>query len=63
VKDVRDYIEDFHPPLERLEPLLEKVQRDAYFRGLEDGSVQMFEIIKDKIEQSKRNVKAALDQG
>lgn len=56
MKSPREYVVDFHPPLERLETLLEKVQTDAYAEGVRDGSSQLFEIAKERVERGERKI-------
>lgn len=47
MKDARSYVTEFDPALERLEPLIEKAQRDAYNEGYRAAADQMFEIAKE----------------
>ena len=42
--DALTYIRSFDPAYERLEALIERVQKDAYEAGARDATVQMFEI-------------------
>ena len=44
MKDVRDYIKEYDPAIERLEALMERVQRDAFDAGFKAAADQMFEI-------------------
>lgn len=57
MKDARTYIIEFDPALERLEALVERVQRDAYEAGSKEAAVQMFEIA----DASKSHVDAMVD--
>jgi hypothetical protein len=59
MKSPRDYIADFHPPLERLESLIERVQKDAYDEGVREGSAHMFEIVRKRVEQIDRKISDA----
>ena len=49
MKDVRDYMKEYNPALERLEALLERVQYDAFDEGYRRAADHMFEMAKETI--------------
>lgn len=60
MKDARSYIEEYDPAMERLEALVERVQKDAFEAGAKSTADQMFEIVGESKSHVDEIVDAAL---
>ena len=60
MKTARDYIIEYDPALERLEALVERVQRDAYAAGARAAADQMIEIAEETNKRTDRRVREVL---
>lgn len=61
MKDARAYIQEFDPAMERLEALIERVQKDAFAAGANTASVQMFEIVDESTSHAHKIMDEALN--